>query len=480
MIPILLLAWLCNLNFVPSGTVAKSFDFSGTSPYVDHIVPQQRVTGVMEEDGQYFQKILSEPVYFHTHLPSTFDKMVVGIKFKTDGQPFMEFGPLVNETAWQYELRPLWNEVLENIDWIEIEEDGTKFYQRKNEYKSVQEFLKNLPAINEIAVYDFDLKADYQIPDYYPRQNSQDYEIFLRGYHQFLTYIGENEDLDFTFWVQDMNRGEGADPVTINLYKDNEVIESKILPDGEIWRDVHEGSITREVNLYKNNLESGVYKIELNVPADIFVRKIRTPQQKIVIVNTAFLGDEVGYQDREKATNLWTDSNYIVAETMHADGTQELRTNGDLFPISESHKEFYHEFGVGSDLNEIYSPQGDIKITGNGFFSWDKNLFFNPYPIQLDVNSDLDAQRINYVITGYKSAEKIGDWHYHEEEFDLTRIPARDGTIKFSISAPGVSRRQATPAISEINLKFIREPISFENWHEVIKTYISKAFGKIF
>jgi len=478
--PFVLLGWLFIVNFVPSGQAAKSFDFSAASPYVDHLVPQERVTGVMRENGKYFQQILNEPVYFHVHLPSSFEKMVVGIEFMPNGQPFIEFGPLVNEETWQSELRPLWNETLENLNWIVKEDNGTRLFQRRNAYQSVDDFLTNPPPIEEVAVYDYDLEVDYEPAGYAPTREYREYELFLRGYHQFLTYIGAGEDIDFSFWFQDMNRGEGADPIVINLYADNEIIDSKIIPDGEIWRGFHEGSPTREVNFKKSGLEPGVYKIELNVPADIFVRKIRTPQQKIVVVNTVFLGDEVGYQENEKSTTLWTDASYIVAETMHADGTQELRTNGELFPISESHKEFYREFFANENLNEVFSPQGDIKITGNGLFAWDKNLFFNPYPFKLDANSNLDAQKISYVITGYEPAERRGDWYYHEEEFDLSVVPATGGTIKFSISAPGVSRRQANPAVSEVDLVFMREPIGIENWHEVFSKYISKAIEKIF
>nr|NIV98544.1 hypothetical protein [Candidatus Saccharibacteria bacterium]NIW78798.1 hypothetical protein [Calditrichia bacterium] len=172
-------------------------------------------------------------------------------------------------------------------------------------------------------------------------------------------------------------------------------------------------------------------------------------------------------------------SNYVVAETMHADGTQELGVNNDLLKVSESHKEFYKEFGVSSDLNRIYSPQGDIKLTGNGLFSWDRNLYFNPYPIKLDANSDLDAQGISYVLANYQNAEHEGEWYYNEQEFDLEMVPAPGGTIKFSISAPGVARRQAVPAIAEINLRFYREALTTENWFEIIKLYINKAIRRV-
>jgi len=477
-VPIGFLVWLFNLNFVPSGVLEKSFDFSAPSAYADYLVPQQRVTGVMKDNGESFQQILEEPVYFHVHLPSSFDKMTVGVKFKPDTQSLLEYGPLITEEAWQYDLRPLYNKVLEDLGWPSVAKDGVKLYQRQSKYSSVQEFLSDTPPMNEIAVYNYTLESNYQIPGYQPRAEKKEYEIYLRGYHQFLTYV-ENEPLDFSFWIQDMNRGEGADPVVINLYKDNVAVDSLIVPDGELWRGQYDGSKVRRIDFKRNVALPGVYKIELKVPADIFVRRIATTQQKLVLLNTLFLGDEVGYSEHELGVELWTNSNYVVAETMHADGTQELGVNSELLKVSESHKEFYKEFGVSSDLNRIYSPQGDIKLTGNGLFSWDRNLYFNPYPIKLDANSDLDAQGINYVLSNYQNAEHEGEWYYNEQEFDLEMVPAPGGTIKFSISAPGVARRQAVPAIAEINLRFYREALTTENWFEIIKLYINKAIRRV-
>jgi len=478
-IPIGLVAWLINVNFVPSGTLEKSFDFSAPSPYADYLVPQERVTGVLREDGESFQQIIQDPVYFHVHLPSSFNQLTVGMKFKPDEQTLLEFGPMITEEAWQYDLRPLYNDAIEHLSWPYIEENGLKLYQRRQNYSSLQDFFDNMPAMDEVAVYNHTLKTDYAIPGYAPSNDYREYEIYLRGYHQFLTYVGENEALDFSFWVQDMNRGEGADPVIINLYRDNMAIDSLIIPDGELWRAEHQGSAVRQIDFNKNFLTPGVYKIEFKVPADIFIRKIRTKQQKLVIVNTAFLGDEVGYKDTEQPTDLWTNSNYIVAETFHADGTQELRANNELMPVSESHKEFYKEFPISAELNNVYSPQGDIKITGNGLFAWSRDLYFNPYPIKLDANSDLDRQGINYLLTEYKNAVAQGGWCYNEQTFDLERVPTESGTIKFSISAPGVARRQALPAIAEIDLSFEREAITLENWYTIIKKYFGKALAQI-
>lgn len=477
--PIGLAAWLVNLNFVPSGTLAKSFDFSTPSPYADYLVPAQRVTGVQNESGEYFQEILQDPVYFHVHLSSNFEKLKLGIRFRPEEQPLLEFGPLMTEEAWQYDLRPMWNQVIEELGWPYIEEAGTRLYQRQENFTNISDFLSGLPGMHEIGVYNFTLPTDYQIPDYAAQTQAREHEIYLRGYHQFLTYIGEGERLDYTFYIQDMNRGEGADPVVINLYKDNVSVDSLIIPDGELWRGEQQGSEVREIKFVKDFLEPGVYKIEFNVPADIFIRKIKTTQRKLVIVNTVFLGDEVGYKDYENTQELFTNSNYIAVETFHADGTQNLETSGGTVRVSESHKEFYKEFDNSAELKRVYSPQGDIKITGNGLFAWSEDMYFNPYAIKLDANTDLDKQGINYVITNYSPAVRDGGWYWAEQVFDLTRVPNEYGTIKFTISAPGVSRRQVTPDIAEIDMEFQRQEITWRNWYEIISIYFKKAMARL-
>jgi len=480
LLPVALLVWLFNLNFVPSGVLTKVFDFSAPSAYADYLVPQERVTGVLEEAGESFQQIIQDPVYFHVHLPSTFETLRVRVMFNPDDQPFLELGPMITEEAWQYDLRPLWNQVIEELDWPAIESDEATLYQRRPHFATLADFINNPPDMNEVGVYNYSPDIEYRIAGYAPRSEQREYEIYLRGYHQLLTYLGDGERLDYSFWIQDMNRGEGADPVVINLYKNNKPVDSLIVPDGELWRDLNDGSKVRRIDFIRDNLTAGVYKIELNVPTDIFVRRIATSQQKLVIINAVFLGDEVGYSEFEKPTELWTNSNYVVAETMHADGTQELGVNDEILRISESHREFYKEFGISNGLNRIYSPQGDIKLTGNGLYAWDRDLYFNPYPIKLDANSDLDAQGINYVIADYQKAERDGGWYYNEAEFDLTKVPAPGGTIKFSISAPGVSRRQALPEIAEIKLDFTRQALSLDNWFDVLSLYFAKAVDKLF
>lgn len=477
--PLAFVAWLVSLNFVPSGVLERSFNFSAPSPYADFLVPAQRVTGVQSQAGEQFQEIIQDPVYFHVHLPSSFNELAVGIKFKPQGQPLLEFGPLMTEEAWQYDLRPLWNETIENLDWPYVESAGVRLYQRDQKYSDVQSFLDNLPAMNEIGVYGYTLKTDFRIPGYQPQTNAHEYEIYLRGYHQFLTYLGDGENLDFDFYVQDMNRGQGADPVVINLYREDVLVDTMIIPDGELWREEFQGSAVRDVRFYREHLTPGVYKIEFKAPTDIFIRKIKTTQQKLVIINTAFLGDEIGYRDWEKTQELWTNSNYITAETLHADGTQNLEVGADILRIAESHREYYKDMEIGSDLKRVFSPQGDIKIVGNGLFAPTREAYFNPNPVKIDADTDFDRQGINHVLTGYVPAKKIGDWYYREHIFDLTYVPKDYGTIKYTISAPGVARRQVTPAIAQIDLKFMRDKMTLDNWYEIVKLYVGKALARL-
>jgi len=91
----------------------------------------------------------------------------------------VEAGVSTDGRTWQYNLQPLYNSKIEDLmkRWNEI---GRNFHfnppgeaatlrrgddlillQRNKVYSSVDEFLKNPPAMNKVALYNYDLKTNY-------------------------------------------------------------------------------------------------------------------------------------------------------------------------------------------------------------------------------------------------------------------------------------------------------------------------------
>lgn len=84
-IPVLIFLWLVNKNLVPSGHLEASYNFSEQSPFISRLYPAGRVLGVEKNgEGQYYQSIIIDPVYFKVHLPVNFERAKIRLKFQTD------------------------------------------------------------------------------------------------------------------------------------------------------------------------------------------------------------------------------------------------------------------------------------------------------------------------------------------------------------------------------------------------------------
>ena len=267
----MVVGWLLFMAIVPSGKISYVYDFTKPNYFIGKLTPQERVEKI--RDGQ--QKIIGNPVYFSLHTPRRFNKAKLTLKYKEtefpNGKsasgvtlPIIEAGILANKTIWQYDLKPMENKIIDQLamSWNTVQESEVILLQRENRYKTINEFLSNLPLRNEIALYSYELKDDYIIEGYEPRELSFEYQpkelssehselssfYALRGAYQFYTYI-KNEDLDFIFNFIDINKNRDSEPIDLHLYYDNGLIDSRHLDDDGITDDKGEISDRGEVKI---------------------------------------------------------------------------------------------------------------------------------------------------------------------------------------------------------------------------------------
>ncbi len=140
---------------VPGGKIAYVMAAGASDDFIEQFEPLDRLT---VSDGRI--KINGNPIYFSLRTPRPFDKLRLTVKYKPAGQPLIAIGLLKNRAAWSYEVKPLYNELINRLyhsaDWGIIENDHTLLLQRREKYDSLRQFLAKPPAPTSTAVYDYD------------------------------------------------------------------------------------------------------------------------------------------------------------------------------------------------------------------------------------------------------------------------------------------------------------------------------------
>jgi len=374
----------------------------------------------------------------------------------------------------------------ENLD--KITEENKVEERPKPEFSSIKEFINNLPNSNKITQFNYDLSSYFELPYYQKSYKTIEINKSIRGKHEVYTYIGKEEDLNFTFTIQDINRHAGADVfnVTVINNKGEKVKEFSIPDDGD---EKASGKVFPERNLQilMENIPYGFYRLVINTNDDVFIKKIVTFQHLLIFKGNIYLTDNEEYKvilgDKKlEPTTLYTNGSTIRARTAHDAGLQKLEIKKEkgkkinYLDINEKHT--LKEFADFSDVTEISSPKNDIYIEGDGFFAFDNNQLFNPdfgTVAQLDSVSDIEAY--DYIIANYLQAKQEGDWLVAKAIVEAPFLyfhKNQDITTNFIFSLPGLPENYRVLKIKEITIQFEKEPITIHNFFPKLKNFIKR------
>ncbi|NBS42004.1 hypothetical protein EBS80_05110, partial [bacterium] len=344
---------------------------------------------------------------------------------------------LGNVEAQAYDLKPLQNLAIDDSTWSRLDQNGTVLLQRAPTYASIPDFLSNPPPVSTVATYQADLPTPFVLADYAPSTESRVVDVTLRGYHEFKTYV-KDETLNFDFAYMDMNRDDGADPISLVVTNaaGEPVGDARASDDGDL-SDAARPSEMRHARLSIPNLPEGVYKVQMQSDRDIFWRTITTTQRKVVFLNNLFLGDEVGYQPSSRPVTFWTEGKHLSFTTRHVEGLQTVTdplSSGPPVTIDEPYKRFSYEVGQNGVV-PIATERGDLEVTTDGHVAFSYDQYFDPDPVRLWIESKL-------VLDG-------GSW-------------------KFAFSAPGIKESGAIVTVGQINLAWHRKPFTFKDLYDYV------------
>ncbi|MBI4435386.1 hypothetical protein HY630_01835 [Candidatus Uhrbacteria bacterium] len=459
--PLVVMGWLLNRWFVlyPLGVFLVEHEVGDASPFIDELKPETRVSDVYEdEQGGGVQAITADPAFFflHPHRKDFFDQVVFEVWFQNKSLPIVELGGLARVNPETYTLFPLHNRLIDESSWKRIDEDGLVLLQREDRYDSLADFFADPPSRDEVAVYRTNFDVPYRIEAYQPTAAVQTIDASLRGHHEFKTYI-KNETLSFTFRYMDMNRDDGEDVVQVTVFNEQgqPVSEARAGDDGNTSDDAVVDHGLKELQLTAYSLPEGVYKVVMNTTRDVFFRSIQTSQQKMVFLNTLFIGDEVGYREPSEGATFYTESKRLRFQTRHAEGVQTVTAGTQTLDIAQPY-EWYTLTLADEGLERMTLPTGDVEIVTEGKFSFSPSQYFNPDPVSLNAYTTIEQLGVDYVLAEYQSPRKEGGWLVATVPFVAWDLYEEDQTWKFSFSAPLIEELGAELLVHRIDTRFIQ------------------------
>lgn len=175
-----LLAWIFWQNLVPSGVLVLEHGKGDPNSKITDLKPEKRAI-YLPEDGNG-QRFFIDPVYFDVRTPRAFDKVKVRLTWQNQNQPILEIGARQSRSSFAFVLKPLQNNIIENLPWPCQRSDEILFCQKQERYQNFGEFLANRNG--RTLTYNYDLAGadrlnvdsrvdayDYLVAGYTPPQN---------------------------------------------------------------------------------------------------------------------------------------------------------------------------------------------------------------------------------------------------------------------------------------------------------------------
>lgn len=516
LVPVVFLLWLLNQNFVPGGILTAECDADKCSKLVAAFATKEPEKIVGEtKDGDRYRLIAHDPIYFTVKTPRPFAKAKISAEFANpDGQPVFNFGALAANGAYVFKNVFSHNSQIEQLekDWDMIKENDSYLFTRPEEepafvettagkaedkkesgdkkeeikkiekkpikkYSSIDEFVNDLPPLDQVRAHNYDLSDHIRLRDYKPSDKRLEISNTLRGPHEIIAYI-ENEPLDFKFSFQDINRHKGTDNFSITVSRGGKkVLEKKVSDDG-ISKASGVVKDPKEVEIYLEKPAFGVYAISVQAKDDdIFIKNISTRQSLVMFSNHLYFADDDEYKILEgvnsKASSVLFSGQTLSARTSHKSALQTITIDKKPLIVKEVNKEYEFKRNKAQiGILSVAIPKSDAYLSTDGFFIFDSRQFFNPdLGAILNLGADV-PENINYVITQYPKLTDLGDgWLKAEAEFSEKELYRDDkGQYNFILQIPGLPENKKILKLRNIEVEFEKEPITIFNLWTKVKT----------
>lgn len=451
-------------NFAPLG-ITIHYSLADEKNNLD-IGPKERIKKITK-DGQTMIHQLHDLIYFTTKMPFYFDRATVRVTFKNpDPNQTLTLG-FQDQKIWHYDTQLFDVPFLNHLSW-DMTGENPILYQRGKRFNTVDAFFKDPPKNVLIGTYAYDTNigdAPTELPDYQSTNVETTIDVPLRGKHTLYVYL-ENEPFSMSIQKQDLNWYDDPDTMTVNVYKNSDLVHQLIVNDDGI-EDASKKILPPQEVIIKNPgpdlPENGVYKIVIEATGDTIIKKITTNLNKIVFANALFPAANTKVYwplvtDTE-TTTLYTNALLLSATTYHGEGLQNILVDNQILSVTGV-KNFYFitpkEF-----ITKIVVPKSDVLINGfQGFFSFKPEQFFDPTPYHIvPISTKKDIDMVDYIVTDYTPSGSNGEWQIAEKTFDISSAFIKEKKLSWVIMSPKLKENGKEIIIKDVDIILSKKPL---------------------
>lgn len=480
---IIIIGWIFFLYFAPNGEYNYSYYFDNKPTLISEFSPSGRALEREQNsaNGEFYQRIIIDPVYFSIDLPSPYPQADVTIEYQNPSQNIIQLGLRLDddEDAWNYSYQPLENKFIDATSWPVIENDQYQLFQEDPKYETVENFLAYPPTDSRVGTFLSSFEFPFIDPYYVTSPTGTTIDTPLRGRHELYTYI-KDETLDLAVTYQDINYGAGPDPLKINVY------HAGVNSFSQEWADDGEEGITGVTNgentahIILPELVEGVYRIVLEANDDVMITNIDSAQHKLVFKGRLHLAGSPEYVGtipniNINPTNVISDAQYISLNAKHQYGLGTYEFYDRPVVIPKENIAYIWRNPISNYHHSFIVPQNDVELTTTGIMSLSEAAWFDPLFGFEPLSQYSQLSNLDYVITGkYDYPERIRNWTIATATFDLTEAYRDDPThLDFILSAAGLDEVPEGLKVRSISISAHKEPVS-------LKTLWPRLRAKIF
>lgn len=462
-----------------NGKFSYSYYFNTASGLISEFQPAGRALTREQntENGDFYQRVVMDPVYFSVDLPSAYPKADVTIEYQNPYQNIVQLGLELDDddTTWNYAFEPLENKFIDNSNWPVVENDEYVLLQREPIYESVEDFLKQPPTDAEVGTFLTSLEFPFIDPTYQPSSSGTVITTPLRGRHELYTYI-KDETLSVEFTYEDINYALGADPLKINIFHaGTNVLSQEWADDGqEGITGTSIGERTAAVDL--PGLTEGVYRIVLETNDDVMFTQITSEQHKMVFKGRLHLAGSPEYTKSIPALNIQpttvvSDADFLTLTPKHRYGLGTIEFYNTPLDLKRENTPFEWRNPIAQYKHSFTVPANDVEIITTGIMALSEEAWFDPLFGFLPLSQYTEETNLDYIITGkYDYPERIRGWTTATATFDLTKAYRADPTrLDFILSADGLDEVPHGLKVRAIHITAYKEPITLSSFWPRVK-----------
>lgn len=431
------------LRIVPGGLMTYERSWPGHWQLSKDLIYDFKPAERLDLSSDYL-KIVADPVYFSVWTARGFDSAQLKIKYRdhlASNTPIIAAGLLKNKLTETYDLQPIQNDLVDKLrfSWPRLaDSEHLLVLQKEKKYDDVQDFwddlkggtLRSCPSGPNscLALYNFAWAAAYHLPDYapiFPLSIDQP----LRGPHQCYVYLPKGPwRLNFDF--VDLNQDRAADPITVSVSRDDEILARQDLADDNL-SPTSGKSEAKHLYLSGETVSAGVHKVEIRIGLDTLISRIESSSNKLVFINRLWPVENL------KSLHLFTDAAYVGLQTANPASLGKIAVEKKFFNLDKTNQPFI--FPTTAMLSEISLEKSDIILENNSVFAFSRDSFFNPGFKKIDRYFSPADSSVQYVIAAYDRPLEDKGLKTASAEFSLLGADHSDNKYTFLLSIPGLS-----------------------------------------